>query len=602
MDAKHVRPIHSNHSGASVDDRYRVGRPAAKGTAVPRARFTDDDVMDWVRRREAGESLRNIAAEYGVSTQYVSMVTNHQQRRPWPTADERPKPELDALVEQINAWLRERTTTTTDEVKQEFDLTSHQWNQIWKRLDNSKFVGKLKFTSRVEKYDDGSCKAALREVFEANGKRPLTGVVYERLRDRDRHPSVPTIHNRFGSWSAACGAAEVPFGGSRRDVVGHAPTRGWSSWSDDEILGWIRAYRESLESTERPSYNGYDNWQRTQQNAPSGSLVRVRLKHLGNWGDILAAAAQDPSSVVGEEEPDVDAGSDVPVNWSAGNDDDCKPSDATAQSDADLLALLANDEGVSDAEITGFFDTMAADTHEFIAWPVDVSRCLYCGESPSSNRHPRRRRCPSCGSTDLQDIVYIRGLPAAWLLENRPPNVRFAGCSFETFQPNVCCQACDTEFSEEDGVAVTREEYDRAWIGLSFGSFGPARPTSATGAGASPDLTDLSRIAAKLTDAQSNVRGLTAERDELITDLLDQRVATGDEVGAIVGLSQPRTSQIRQRITALRTRGTGVERRSALTALAGGSEGLVAGRRRRQGDGLPTARSEHPDRAQVRPR
>lgn len=502
---------------------------------MPRSRFTDEDVMGWVRRREAGEPLREIAAEYAVSTQYVSMMTNRHQRRPWPTAEERPNHDLDALVDRINAWLRHRSTTTIDRVKQEFQLTSHQWNLIWKRLDNTRFVGTLKPESRVERYDDDAVQAALREAYEKNGCQPITGEIYERLRDRDRHPSVPTIHNRFGSWAAACGAAGVPFGGRRKDILDDTPAQRWSTWPDDEILRWVRTYRAALGPMERPSYNGYDTWQRTREGAPSGSLVRVRLKHLGGWGDILTAAAQDlPTN---EQQP-------VPVVQGAGG-----PAAASVGAgDADLFALLTNDGGTSDAELAGFFDAVAADTHEFVGWPVDASRCLYCGESDSATNHPRHRRCPACGSTELIDIVY--GMPTPEAYRNPPPNIRFGGCCRDPFRPDVCCATCGAELTDKDGVLRRADELNRILSGSPGGSFGVIAPDNQVSG-----LADLRRIVSELGQAQSVAKELTARRDELITDLLDERVATGDEIGAMAGLTQPRTSQIRRRVATERAEG-----------------------------------------------
>lgn len=406
---------------------------------MSRGRFTDENIMDWVRRREAGEPLRAIAGDYGVSTQYVAQMTNRRQQGPWPTAGERPKFELDDLVDRINGWLRERSTATIDEVKEEFDLTAHQWNQIWKRLDNTKLVGRLKSTSRVEKYDDDSFKAALWQAYEANGRQPLTGAAYERLRDRNRHPSLPTLHNRFGGWSAACRAAGVPFGGTRTPLE-NPSTRSWSNWSDDKILEWVRAYRESLGPTDRPSYNGYDNWQRSQKGAPSGSLIRTRLKHVGNWSDILAAAFAEVATDGPDAVPVADSG-ELPVR-------------ATG-----LIDILTGDEGVSGAAIAGLFDAVAADVHEFVGWPVDPSRCLYCGEAQGAAGHPRR--CLRCGSVELQRIVY--GMPAPGYRDNAPPDVWFGGCCRDPFEANVRCASCRTMLRDEDGTLHLADEFESEW-------------------------------------------------------------------------------------------------------------------------------------------
>ena len=262
---------------------------------MPRARFTQEDIEDWTRRRWSGESLRSIAEQYGVTTQYVSAVTSRQQT---PTADDRPADEpstppedLDSLAARVNDWLVKQTTVTIPDVRREFRLTSHQWNQIWRKLDNSRIVGKLRDRSRKATYRDVDIRKALKKAYAANGKKPLSSAMYDQVRDSETEPSVPTIHNRYGSWRSACADAKVPCGGSRHHVAKGSPPPTWSVWTDDEILGWVRKFWDTLEQTERPSYNRYDVWQRTQEGAPSGSLVRVRLRHIGSWSDIIAAVA-----------------------------------------------------------------------------------------------------------------------------------------------------------------------------------------------------------------------------------------------------------------------------------------------------------------------
>lgn len=261
---------------------------------MPRGRFTQEDIEDWTRRRWSGESLRTIAEQYGVTTQYVSAVTNRQPP-PSPEVLEEIRPEViedvDALADRVNEWLTTQTTVTIPDVRRQFRLTSHQWNQIWKKLDNSRIVGKLRDRSRKTTYRDVDIRKALRKAYKANDGKPLSSAMYDQVRDSETEPSVPTIHNRYGSWRSACADAKVPCGGTRHHVAKGSPPPTWSVWTNEEILGWVRKFWDSLEKTERPSYNRYDVWQRSQPGAPSGSLVRVRLRSIGNWSDIIAEVA-----------------------------------------------------------------------------------------------------------------------------------------------------------------------------------------------------------------------------------------------------------------------------------------------------------------------
>lgn len=106
--------------------------------------------------------------------------------------------------------------------------------------------------------------------------------------------------------------------------------------------------------------------------------------------------------------------------------------------------------------------------------------------------------------------------------------------------------------TDRDGVLRRADELNRILSGSPAGSFGVVAPDNRVSG-----LADLRRIVSELGQAQSVAKELTARRDELITDLLDERVATGDEIGAIAGLTQPRTSQIRRRVATEQAEGSG---------------------------------------------
>jgi hypothetical protein len=271
---------------------------------MPRGRFSQEQIDEWVHRRFGGESLRSIAADFGVTSQYVSSVTNKQ---PLPNgATEWPQPEvidLDAVAIEINEWLQDQTTVTITAVRSRFGLTNHQWNQIWKKLDNKRIVGTLRERSRKATYRDVDIRKAIKRIYRLLDSKPLSSAAYEQHRDADTEPSVPTIHNRYGSWRAACDDARVPCGGTRHQITKASPPASWSIWNDDQILEWVEKFWRELEPAQRPSYNRYDQWQRSQHRAPSGSLVRVRLKHIGNWGDIIAEVSRRANERARAEDP-----------------------------------------------------------------------------------------------------------------------------------------------------------------------------------------------------------------------------------------------------------------------------------------------------------
>jgi len=66
------------------------------------------------------------------------------------------------------------------------------------------------------------------------------------------------------------------------------------------------------------------------------------------------------------------------------------------------------------------------------------------------------------------------------------------------------------------------------------------------------DLAKLRRLRVSIEHAQARVKELSDTRDEIIADMLNEHVATGDTVGSAAGVSQPRTVQIRNAVNARR--------------------------------------------------
>ena len=62
------------------------------------------------------------------------------------------------------------------------------------------------------------------------------------------------------------------------------------------------------------------------------------------------------------------------------------------------------------------------------------------------------------------------------------------------------------------------------------------------------DLARLRRLRSTIERAQARIKELSDSRDEIIADLLIERTATGDAVGAAAGVSQPRTVQIKNAV------------------------------------------------------
>lgn len=254
--------------------------------------ITDEQIHDFVARRLRGETLQSIADLYQTTPQYVYALTRmgaspEDYAAAMGRSATMPAETVASIAADVNAWLIEKGTANVQEVLDQFELTLHQWQLIRPRIDQSRVISRTTRTPKRPQYTDDMIKDALRRIFDVAGgeKSVLTAQAYEANRDKENDPSVPTIHNRFGSWAAACAAAGVPSG---TRVNGTADVR--STWTNADLLGWLARWRNTLGENERPSYARYDAWQRDNEGAPSGSMVRVRLKQYGNWAEIVRAS------------------------------------------------------------------------------------------------------------------------------------------------------------------------------------------------------------------------------------------------------------------------------------------------------------------------
>lgn len=71
----------------------------------------------------------------------------------------------------------------------------------------------------------------------------------------------------------------------------------------------------------------------------------------------------------------------------------------------------------------------------------------------------------------------------------------------------------------------------------------------------------LRRLADRIARTQQAVLDMVAERDELIADMLLGKMATGDQLGEIAGLSQPRTAQIKAQVVKQRAEAAAEQKR-----------------------------------------
>jgi hypothetical protein len=107
---------------------------------------------------------------------------------------------------------------------------------------------------------------------------PLTCNAYRKL---GIQPTVAIFIGRFGTWKNACDKAGVTPGRAMRSNYTRAH-------SEEDMLAFVASYLADPRTN--GSADGYEEWQRKVDGAPSLTLVRQRI---GKWNDIKARLVKE---------------------------------------------------------------------------------------------------------------------------------------------------------------------------------------------------------------------------------------------------------------------------------------------------------------------
>ncbi|WP_148612634.1 hypothetical protein [Nocardioides rubriscoriae] len=130
--------------------------------------------------------------------------------------------------------------------------------------------GKVKYS------DDDMLDAVRQAAFFVSGA--LRGESYDEYRAAFGGPCRMGIISRFGTWRAACDAADVAAN----------TTRSYSSrWSETDLIRWVADYLAADGSS--GTYSGYAAWAKAMSGAPSGPRLRQTFPR---WGEVKAAACR----------------------------------------------------------------------------------------------------------------------------------------------------------------------------------------------------------------------------------------------------------------------------------------------------------------------
>ena len=250
---------------------------------------------EFIKKREAGWTLREIGDHYKFTYERVRQVMGDDdpsKRDGWAT---KRQAERDALVAEVTEWLETNGPTSRDVLLDVFDLDLRQLSTLTKHGVPSHLVLASVWERDHEFTQDDIIKAVRRVWAAVQEFKPsaegLAVATYEEVRSMNE-PSAAWVASRFG-WDTICEVAGIPSGGRRRPMSSYT-----SGWSDPELLAWVKRYvDDAVNRGKRPTYNGYDKWQRELDDAPSGTLVRNRLRQSGirTWSETVTTALEGTS-------------------------------------------------------------------------------------------------------------------------------------------------------------------------------------------------------------------------------------------------------------------------------------------------------------------
>ena len=244
---------------------------------------------EFITMRKAGFSYRAIGMKFGLSHERVRQVlVADGEPSDWARTPVRVARK--AQIAEIDAWLEEHGPVSRDEVIEKFGLTRSKMTQLIAEglPSHQMLMNALETTPHFsDEQVVEAVRVAWRELQVVNPRSTgISHVMYERIRRTD-DPSAAILVSRYG-WERVCELAGVPAGHAWRPKDSYT-----TRWTDEEILARVADYaRAALDEGTRPSYLGYERFQQLDENFPSGTLVRNRMRAIGlaTWPQVVMTA------------------------------------------------------------------------------------------------------------------------------------------------------------------------------------------------------------------------------------------------------------------------------------------------------------------------
>ena len=235
---------------------------------LPHATFETNNERNRyvVQMREAGHTLQAIGDSLNLTREMIRLIV---KANAGPSASTvRVNREAKKQKQALDAF-RDLGTADVETLAAHLDEKPGRVRQLLGKQAKKLPKGRMNFEKI---FSDEDLLTILRLSAEKIGG-PLTCNAYRKL---GIQPTVAIFIGRFGTWKDACDKAGVTPGRAMRSNYTRAH-------SEEDMLAFVASYLADPRTN--GSADGYEEWQRKVDGAPSLTLIRQRI---GKWNDIKA--------------------------------------------------------------------------------------------------------------------------------------------------------------------------------------------------------------------------------------------------------------------------------------------------------------------------
>lgn len=223
-----------------------------------------------VTKRQEGHTLQMIADSLGLTREMIRQIIAANQG---PTAGTvRKNREAKKRLEAV-AVFKELGTVDVGKIADFIDENPARVRDLLGKQAKKLPTGRKNFEKL---FSDQELLNILKQA-ASQVEGPLTAKKYQKL---NIQPTVAVFVGRFGTWNNACEVAEVEHGLAVRNNYKRAH-------SEEDMLAFVASYLADPRTN--GSAQGYEEWQRKVDGAPSLTLIRQRV---GRWNDIKIRLAK----------------------------------------------------------------------------------------------------------------------------------------------------------------------------------------------------------------------------------------------------------------------------------------------------------------------